>query len=83
MDFQYISTKINGFPGFCVGAPGALEISRRREIALWSKLHGSDGIPDGSFRSVELLLIEKSPNNAYFTTVLRGWFQHHDHGVTW
>ena len=25
--------KINGFPGFSMGAPGALEISRRREIA--------------------------------------------------
>ena len=29
-----VLNKINGFPGFLMGAPGALEISRRREIAL-------------------------------------------------
>ena len=38
--FQYfqwipmIFNEINGFPGILMGAPGALEISRRREIAL-------------------------------------------------
>ncbi len=56
-----ISNKINGFPGFLMGAPGALEISRRREIALWSKFARSDGLPGGLFGSVELVLIEKSP----------------------
>jgi hypothetical protein len=44
-----------------MGAPGAMEISRRREIALWNKFPGRDGLPDGCFRSVELLLMSKSP----------------------
>ena len=51
--FQYfhripmIFNKIHGFPGFLMGAPGALEISRRREIAPWSKFPGSDHLPGG------------------------------------
>ena len=59
--------EINGFCGFLMGAPGALEISRRREIALRDSARASAA----AFAAREAAGARQRVDRIHFSTIQR------------